>query len=160
MSDDDRTSHGATAAPKAGKGWSEQDRRTLIITIGPGVRKPGQRVTGLRGLLLSAIGPMSLGEYPVKCHSDSDSSTNGCSRPGDGADDYGCQATGEEDNPPAQRQPYRRVFVPPRVRVSWLGRYLGPCTRSPEHGMGGVLLEATTLFPGVGYSHGKGLSFL
>jgi hypothetical protein len=34
MSDDDDTPGGAEGAvPEAGKGWSEQDRRTLIITI-------------------------------------------------------------------------------------------------------------------------------
>jgi hypothetical protein len=34
MSDHDDTSHAAaSAAPEASKGWSEQDRRTLIITI-------------------------------------------------------------------------------------------------------------------------------
>jgi hypothetical protein len=31
--DDDTTQAAATAIPEAGSGWSEQDRRTLIITI-------------------------------------------------------------------------------------------------------------------------------
>jgi hypothetical protein len=34
MSDDDDTQNAAAAAaPEAGKGWSEQDRRTLVITV-------------------------------------------------------------------------------------------------------------------------------
>jgi len=38
MSDDDDTPRAATAAvPEAGKGWSEQDRRMLIITFGGGL---------------------------------------------------------------------------------------------------------------------------
>lgn len=31
--DDDAQSAAAAAAPEAGKGWSEQDRRTLVITV-------------------------------------------------------------------------------------------------------------------------------
>jgi uncharacterized membrane protein len=39
MSDDDKTPPAATttAVPEARSGWSEQDRRTLIITIGGGL---------------------------------------------------------------------------------------------------------------------------
>src|SRR5215813_5591103 len=33
MSDDDGTPDGAAAAPEVSRGWSEQDRRTLIIAI-------------------------------------------------------------------------------------------------------------------------------
>jgi len=36
MSDDDSALAGA-AAPEAGKGWSKQDQRTLIITVGGGL---------------------------------------------------------------------------------------------------------------------------
>jgi hypothetical protein len=38
MSDDDDTPGGAEGAvPEAGRGWSEQDRRTLIITVAGGL---------------------------------------------------------------------------------------------------------------------------